>query len=113
MRMTPAPHRISLVRGWTYSPGRWERIFHAPTLPASVTHVRLVITPSPAADWQIQLNGQELTWSQGDSRLDCDIKDRLQPSNRLVIHSHDSTDCNPPMHGSLPFEAYLEIFDEA
>jgi hypothetical protein len=113
VRMTPAPHRISLARGWTDSPGRWERIFHAPTLPTSVTHVRLVITPSPAADWQIQLNGQQLAWNQKDSQLDCDIKNRLQPSNHLVIHITDGPDRNPAIHGNPPFEAYLEIFDEA
>jgi hypothetical protein len=111
--MTPTPHRISLARGWRGSLQRWERTFHAPTLPATVTQVRLVISLSQAKARQIQLNGEELTWNQRDSQLDCEVKDRLQSINKLVIHTDDSTHCNSEIHSNPPFEAYLEIIDEA
>jgi hypothetical protein len=101
--MSQAPHRISLARGWKTSEGKGERIFHAPTLPASVSQVRLVITPQ-LRDSQIQLNGEALPWREGGSQLDCDVTQRLQPVNRLVVEHVDDLP---------PFEAHLEIYEDA
>ncbi|MCU0708724.1 MAG: hypothetical protein MUF23_10560 [Pirellula sp.] len=115
------PHRISLRRGWKRSspewsaPELWERIFHAPTLPASTIGVRLVIVPC-FSGWQIHLNGNELTWSQTDSRLDCEVTHRLERVNRIIVRGIQTK----PSHAKegerqellSPFDAYLEIYDE-
>ncbi len=109
--MSPTPHCISLARGWITAEGRWERIFHAPTLPATVTQVRLVVDPCPQRS-QIRLNGHELTWTQTDSRLDCDITHRVQPTNRLSIELSKRAGQDASTASAPPFEAHLEIFDE-
>lgn len=102
MRMRPAPHRISLGRGWKITDGRGERVFHAPTLPPTVSHVRLVIAPR-LRESQIHLNGDALAWTEDGSQLDCDITGRLRPVNRLVVENI----------GSLPsFEVHLEIYED-
>jgi hypothetical protein len=101
--MSPVPHRISLGRGWKTIAGRGERIFHAPTLPSTVSEIRLVVTPQ-LRESQFQLNGEALAWRNNGSQLDCDITQRLQPVNRLVIENI----------GSLTsFEIYLEIYEDA
>jgi hypothetical protein len=121
MRLTAMPHRISLRRGWKRtSPGLsapelWERIFHAPTLPASKIEVRLIIDPCYGG-WQIHLNGHELTWSQTDSRLDCEVAHRLERVNRIIVRGIQTE----PSHAKegerqelpSPFDAYLEIDDD-
>jgi hypothetical protein len=100
--MSPVPHCISLARGWKITEGRGERIFHAPSLPATVSQVRLVINPL-RRDSQIQLNDEALAWNEKDSRLDCDVTHRLLSVNRLVVETI----------GSLPsFEVHLEIYED-
>lgn len=110
------PHRISLRRGWKITASEpWERVFHAPTLPATTVAVRLVIAPC-SSDAQIHLNGDELAWSQADSRLDCEVRDRLQRLNRLTLggvlmeRSHIKEGERQELPS--PFDAYLEIDDD-
>lgn len=111
--MNPAPHRISLASGWKYAQKRWERIFHTHTLPATVTSVRLIVSPPPAPGSQIQLNGSELTWRVADSQLDCDITDRLRGTNKLIIDAGGSSPLDILPLNIPPFEAFLEIFDNS
>ena len=115
--MSPSPHRISLARGWRTTDGRWERIFHSPTLPLTVTQVHLVIDPCPQGS-RIRLNGSDLAWRERDSRLDCDIRSRIQSVNRLVVEIPEATLAavssanDEASRTHSPFDIYLEIFED-
>ena len=109
--MSPSPHRISLTRGWRTTGGRWERIFHSPTLPLTVTQIHLVIDPCPQNS-RIRLNDRELAWRGEDSRLDCDISDCIAEVNRLVVEIRMVSEIHEGLRSNSPFDVYLEIFED-
>jgi len=127
--MNRPAHRISLARSWRRippvdpaNPSRGSiylgRVFHAPRGTTPPSAIRLVFGPGP---WRarILLNDTEVASCKMDVRLDIDITDSIQPTNRLsveLIGAADDAPCvtefqHPNDLLPPPFDVWLEIFD--
>jgi hypothetical protein len=83
---------------------RLTRIFHAPRDPERRLKIRLHLEPGDTVE-RIFLNDLSLDWCKMDSRIDSEIADLIQPTNRLTVElAHPDPTLSQP-----PFDVWLEI----